>query len=150
MDMALYVVIALFNGMLIGLSRILNARLASRAGTIGGSAINHMVGFLFLIIAVSATVGFNSFQTMKMIPPQAFLGGILGAAFVSINSLIIPRLGAMKTILLVIAGQMIWGSFIDFQNGNIKSYGAQILGIGLILLGITINRISSMSIKRNE
>ena len=45
--MSLYVLLALINGLVIGLSRALNGRLSHSVGPFRASLCNHLVGFLF-------------------------------------------------------------------------------------------------------
>jgi uncharacterized membrane protein YdcZ (DUF606 family) len=50
------------------------------------------------------------------LPLSAYLGGFFGALFVAVNSDVFIRLGAMKAVLLVIGGQMLFAVLIDLQH----------------------------------
>ena len=70
----------------------------------------------------------------------AYLGGVLGALFVAVNSRVLTRLGMMKTTLLVIAGQMLTGILLDRLAGIERPALAQLLGAALILAGAVLAR----------
>lgn len=140
--MGSYISLAVLNGLLIGLSRALNGRLGLAIGPLRASFWNHLVGFAFLAIVVIALGGWN-YGTAFTAPKIAWLGGIFGALFVAANSFVLPRIGAMGTVVLVICGQMIAGASIDFLAGGIAPTWIQILGIASIMLGAFAARLSS-------
>lgn len=145
--MYFYILLAFCNGLIIALARVINARLSESKGPMRASFWNHLVGFLLLVIIVIVTSGFSFLYSIRDVPAPAYLGGIIGACFVALNSFVMPKIGAMRTILLVISGQMITASILDLLTNSIASVSAQILGIFLILLGITVSRRAALSIK---
>jgi transporter family-2 protein len=56
--------------------------------------------------------------------------------FVATNSYVLPRIGAVKTVLLVISGQMIAGVMIDYQGGVSGGALAQFFGAAIIIVGM--------------
>lgn len=136
--MTLYIFIALFNGVCIVMSRTLNGKLAQQRNAFYSALINHLIGFLFLTVIVLVL---NQYQfNLTEIPLIAFVGGIIGAFFVVINSYILPLLGVMLTSVFVICGQMISSLVIDTVNGiqNQNAY-LQLIGVALIIVGVMIN-----------
>ncbi|WP_353244111.1 DMT family transporter [Providencia sp.] len=136
--MTLYIFIALFNGVCIVTSRTLNGKLAQHHNAFYSALINHVIGFLFLTVIV---LSLNQYQcNLNDIPIIAFVGGIIGAFFVVINSYVLPLLGVMLTSVLAICGQMISSLVIDMVNG-IQSQNAylQLIGVTLIIAGAMIN-----------
>ncbi|HDN2510051.1 TPA: DMT family transporter [Providencia rettgeri] len=136
--MTLYIFIALFNGVCIVMSRTLNGKLAQQRNAFYSALINHLIGFLFLTIIVLVL---NQYQfNLTEIPLIAFVGGIIGAFFVVINSYVLPLLGVMLTSVFVICGQMISSLVIDTVNGiqNQNAY-LQLIGVALIIVGVMIN-----------
>lgn len=136
--MAFYIFIALFNGICIVTSRILNGKLAQHHNAFYSALINHVIGFLFLTVIV---LSLNQYQfNFNDIPLIAFVGGIIGAFFVVINSYVLPLLGVMLTSVFAICGQMISSLVIDMVNG-IQSQNAylQLIGVTLIIAGAMIN-----------
>lgn len=130
-----YILLAIFTGIIIGTSRAINGRLSMDIGPFKASFCNHIVGFLFLT-SVLAVMGSLRFDAASNIPFYTYFGGFFGALFVAINSYVFPRIGAIKTVLLVISGQMIFSVLIDSKNGTITTLLAQLMGVAIILLGI--------------
>lgn len=136
--MTLYIFIALFNGVCIVMSRTLNGKLAQQRNAFYSALINHLIGFLFLTVIVLVL---NQYQfNLTEIPLIAFVGGIIGAFFVVINSYVLPLLGVMLTSVFVICGQMISSLVIDTVNGiqNQNAY-LQLIGVALIIVSVMIN-----------
>lgn len=129
------VLLALFNGVCISISRAVNGRLALDRGAFSASLCNHIVGFLFLSLLLAMVGGFNG-DSFGQAPWGAYLGGLIGALFVALNSYVLPRLGTLRAALLIISGQMLAGVVIDRLRDSNGSAGLQILGVGLILLGV--------------
>lgn len=140
------IVLALLNGVCIGLSRAINGRLALDRGAFHASLCNHIVGFLFLSLLLVATDSVNG-ATFGQAPWGAYLGGAIGALFVALNSYVLPRLGTLRAALLIISGQMLAGVVIDRLRDSGDTISAQILGVGLILLGVYVARMEKSLLK---
>lgn len=113
-------------------------RSATQRNAFYSALINHLIGFLFLTVIVLVL---NQYQfNLTEIPLIAFVGGIIGAFFVVINSYVLPLLGVMLTSVFVICGQMISSLVIDTVNGiqNQNAY-LQLIGVALIIVGVMIN-----------
>jgi transporter family-2 protein len=76
-------------------------------------------------------------------PWWAWTGGFLGAVFVSLVVLLVPRLGVATTLSLAVAGQMAGAVFIDHQGwlgvpqrpfDLTRAAGALLLVAGVVLL----------------
>ncbi len=128
---------AVFNGMLITLSASLNARLGESAGPLKASLRNHSVGAaLMLVVLLGAPSGFGFRHNLATIPFQLYLGGAISAGFVAIYSHVVPRIGVMRTLLLIISGQMLTAVFLDLEKRSLLLLGVQMLGVLLILTGV--------------
>lgn len=132
------ILFALTNGVLIALARALNGRLASQRDAFYASWINHLVGFAALSLLVMVTVGVPA--NLSSIPTVLYLGGMIGALYVSLNSYIVPKLGVTIATLLVIAGQLLMSVVLDIWLGKIGwqvsvEMGLLIGGCLLIVLG---------------
>lgn len=116
--MTLYIVMALLNGILIAVARLLNGRLATHRGAFYSSWVNHIGGFLFLSLLLLFSQGF--YAPLSSIPWYLYFGGVIGGLYVGLNSFVTPRLGATLATLLVIAGQLILSVVVDIVLGNIR------------------------------
>jgi bacterial/archaeal transporter family-2 protein len=142
---SLLILLAFFNGFLIVTNRVVNAKLGLHVTGAGASFWNHFVGFLFLTIIVSFLIEGGD-SDIGAIPFYLFLGGIIGACYVAISSLVIPKVGATKATILVIAGQIVLGTIIDIANGKISNINTTIIGISLVVLGIWIGNNKKMGV----
>ncbi|MDH4441261.1 MAG: DMT family transporter [Rhizobium sp.] len=135
------VLIALLGGAAVGMSRSINGRLAMDRGAFQASFFNHAIGFLLLSLYVIAfhRVGL---PLLGQTPAWALTGGLIGAVFVAISSYVFPRIGAARSGLLIIGGQMITGLMIDYFRGTAGFHVGQPAGVALILFGIYLTRFS--------
>lgn len=141
--MVFYILIALLNGIFISMSRVLIGRLSIEIGSFKASFWSYIVGFIFTTL-ILVIIGNLDFHFPHQTPLFAYMGGLFGAIYVVINSYVFTRIGAIKTVLLIISGQMISGIFIDYKNGTIDSAWIQCLGVILILLGVYLTKLSSL------
>lgn len=106
-----------------------------------GAFISFAMGALTLaliIIVQRAPVG--DLKRIFSIPPQYFLGGMMGALFVGSSIFMIPRLGATTMMAAFVVGQLISSVIID-HNGwfNLPTYSVtpvRIVGIILLFSGL--------------
>lgn len=144
--MTLFIFLALINGLFIGLSRSLNGQLSQDKGPFKASFYNHIVGFLLLSLII-LTLGIEIKSLSSAWDNNSgylYLGGLIGALYVALNSYVLNQMGAMKAALLVISGQMMTGVLLDFVLNPITSgllpYLIQILGVIFIILGIALSQ----------
>lgn len=140
--MIVYILIAIFNGMVLGASRVINGRLSTERGPLKASLCNHLVGFLFLTLVLLA-VGKWNFAVARHAPLSAYCGGFMGAMIVAVNSYVYPRIGAMNGALFVIGGQMTSSVLLDYSHQHVGPSGARCLGVVVLLFGVYLTRISS-------
>ncbi|HCG6694294.1 DMT family transporter [Vibrio parahaemolyticus] len=128
-----FILLGLLNGFCITLSRVLNGQLSVRNGAFHASFVNHAVGFaslslLFLFVA----------EPVNALPQDLtlYVGGAIGALYVAVNSFVMVRLGSTNSIVLVVAGQMLFGLCIEVYSFGFEQVGAQFLGAVLIVTGV--------------
>jgi len=139
--MTLFILYALLNGFCISLSRVLIGRLSHEVGAFKASWWSYITGFIF--VASIIFLGGFSLSFSGQIPTFAYFGGVFGAVYVVINSYVFTQLGAVKTVLLIVSGQMLTGILLDHHGGSPLSLFAQLLGMGLIVLGIYLAKTSN-------
>ncbi len=129
-----YILLAVFTGVLTAFCRTCNGRLSMNVGPFKASLVNHVLGFLLL----SLILLFWSAPVSKIFsaPPYAYLGGIVGALYVAVNSYVIYRLGTLVSGLLVISGQMIAGVLLSSASHNLYSMSVSFVGIIVIVAGV--------------
>ena len=112
-------------------------------GTLMAGAVSFLVGTVILVAA--ALVVSHSVPDLGPImsePPWMYLGGLLGAFYVSASIILTPRLGVATTIGLFLAGQVVASMVIDhFGLFGVPVQPASIprlLGAVLIIIGVVI------------
>lgn len=137
--MILYISYAIAAGVLIGLSRQLNGRLALSTTPLIASYWNHVVGFVFLTL-LGLALGNLIPAGAADAPWWVYVGGPLGVVFVTAGSWLIPRIGAVNSALLVIGGQMVSGVVFDLVRGAPMTLWASAFGVILILSGVALTQ----------
>lgn len=92
-----------------------NARLRrSLRSPVAAATVNFMVGFGTLtLLLVLGVLGPVDLSRLAQVPWWAFLGGLLGAVFVTLNTLVVPQLGLTTTTLAVVCSQMTMSLLVD-------------------------------------
>ncbi|ODT69582.1 MAG: hypothetical protein ABS75_15965 [Pelagibacterium sp. SCN 63-23] len=139
--MTLFITYAIVAGLLIGLSRQLNGRLALSTTPLIASFFNHIVGFVFLTM-LGLALGNLILPGAADAPWWVYFGGPIGVIFVTAGSWLIPRIGAVNSALLVIGGQMVSGVIFDLVRGAPMTFWASALGVTLILAGVALTQRS--------
>lgn len=126
-------------GILVGLSRQLNGRLALSTTALTSSFWNHIVGFAVLT-AIGLVIGGLWPDGALSAPWYAYLGGTIGVIFVASGSWLIARIGAINTAMLVIGGQMVSGVLLDILRGNTDNVVISIVGVAMIIAGMVLTQ----------
>lgn len=135
--MTLFIVLALLNGLIIGTLRLVNGKLCQIINPFWTSFWVFSSGFMIIMIYLILKSE-DIFIDISQIPFFAFLGGVSGVVYATINSYIFSKLGSTLTTLLVISGQMISGALIDMLNSSLYLSLVKLIGIILIIVGIYI------------
>ncbi|MBD2695206.1 DMT family transporter [Anabaena catenula] len=124
-----------------------NARLKTILySPIAAATINFLVGFSILTLLLGLGI-FKPYKLdlLSITPWWAFLGGLLGAIFVTLSTLIVPKLGLTTTTLVVVFSQIFMSMVIDQLGwfGAIKYpiTTPKILGIATLIVAIVINQL---------
>jgi bacterial/archaeal transporter family-2 protein len=134
-------------GILLAIGTAANAHLRKTLhSAIAAAAINFMVGFTTLALFILLRVlPIPSFDRLLTVPWWAFLGGFLGATFVTLTTLVVPKLGLTTTTLTVVCSQMIFSQVIDrlgwFGMVSRPITASKMIAIGLLMMAITIIRL---------
>ena len=107
--------LAVFAGMSNAFQAPVNAALGRFVGVVESSCISFTVGALSLLV-VSLVAGKGSILKVVDAPPNLWIGGFLGAFFVTVALFVVPKIGAAVMIASVLTGQMISALIID-QTG---------------------------------
>ena len=127
-------------GVVLPLQTLVNTRLRASTGTpSSASLISFAVGTACLaVIALASAGGLPDISAAFSAPAWIWAGGVFGVVALTGNILLFPRLGAVETVVLPIAGQIITGLIIDhfglFSSPHNELTVLRLVG-GLIVLG---------------
>lgn len=110
----LFIAAALVAGGLLALQAGANAQLAKAVGSpFGATTIQLSVGTLLLVLVAALTGGLVALANLPQVPWWHAVGGTASAFYVISTILLFPRLGAVVSVGLFIAGQMLASLALD-------------------------------------
>ncbi len=139
-------VLALVAGAMMPTQAATNNKMAVTVGSpIFAAFLSFLVGTILLLAAtLFSGLGSASYAAVTQAPPIAWLGGLLGACFVTAAVLLVPKLGVAMTFSLFVAGQLLMSLIIDHYGllgVEVKEISlARIAGIVLITAGVILIR----------
>ncbi|MCA1609178.1 MAG: DMT family transporter [Acidobacteria bacterium] len=142
----IYVLLALIAGAMMPTQAAVNNKMAGAVGSpFAAALISFVIGTLCLTIyAIFSGISVTDLSTAKNAPSIAWLGGLLGAFFVTTSIVLLPRLGVAMTFSLIVAGQMLATLFFDhfgLLGVPQKTVGlARVAGALLIIAGVVLIR----------
>lgn len=136
----IFILLAFIGGLFLPLQALINARLAGEvSSSIWAAFISFTTGTiilgLYLVISRTTAPGFNQLSSL---PAWMFSGGLLGAFFVVMATMTVPRIGTAALVSLVVLGQMVASLLLDhygFMQANHAITMERLIGAGLILAG---------------
>ncbi|MCZ9306085.1 DMT family transporter [Corynebacterium sp. c8Ua_181] len=111
----LWILFGIIAGLVLPVQTLVNTRLRAATGTpFSSSLISFAVGTVTLLVIATAVTGgkFGISQALGE-PLWIWFGGLLGVVALTGNILLFPHLGAVQTVVLPIAGQIMMGVVID-------------------------------------
>lgn len=122
-------------GLAVAVQPSINARLALKIGSYESSMISFAVGTLALL-AVVLLSGRGNLRAVTTVSWWELTGGLLGAYFVTMTIIAVPRLGTAAVMAIIIAGQLTTGALLDqFGGFGLRQIPFTTLrGIGILLL----------------
>ena len=128
-------------GIAIAIQPSINGRLAQKVGTIESSCISFGIGTL-LLLAVALVYGRGSFKAVSNASWWELTGGGLGAFFVTMTIVAIPRIGTTAALAAVIGAQLTTGVLLDhfglFGFNTIPVDSKRAIGVVLLMAGATL------------
>ena len=142
----LYILLALLAGAMMPTQAATNNKMAAIVGSpILSAFISFVVGTAALLVYVLLSgESLVNLTSVKEAPAIAWLGGLLGAFFVTAAVILVPRLGVGLTFSLIVAGQMMVTLVIDhfgLLGVPVKAVSfARVAGVVLIAAGVVLIR----------
>ncbi len=135
--------LAVLVGAMLPLQGLINARLGAQiGGPIVGAFVSFLVGSIVLggyLVIARHRIGLGAASGMPM---WVWMGGLLGAFYVAVVTLLIPRLGPATMMCLVIFGQVTAALLLD-KFGVLQSTprtvdAVRIAGAVLVMAGVIL------------
>jgi transporter family-2 protein len=138
MNNILLLVLMFCGGIAVAFQPSINGRLAQRIGTFESSCISFAVGTLFLLLLV-LVAGKGSLKGVVHASWWELTGGGLGAFFVTMTIVAIPRIGTTAAMAAVIGAQLTTGVLLDhlglFGFRTIPLDSKRAIGVALLMAG---------------
>jgi transporter family-2 protein len=138
------IVLSVLAGGLIPVQTAINSRLSGRLGAVlPASLVSFAVGSVGLGLAVLVTgTAVPWVETATTQPWWIWVGGVCGLVFLTLNIVLLPRIGAAATVVLPLVGQVLGGLVIDlagaFDTAARPLTVVRGLGGGLVVLGAAL------------
>jgi transporter family-2 protein len=145
MNKIIWIVVVLLSGAFLPIQGGLNSKLGKVIESpVYASLFSFIIGALGLLAYIVITRQTVSLSGIKDAPNYIWIGGLLGAFYVTAIVLAFPILGPGLTFGLIVAGQMITSVVLEHNNilvaqQNPISY-MKIVGIALVIAGVVIIR----------
>ena len=145
MDKLIWIALAFLSGTFLPIQGGLNARLGKAIESpVQASMVSFIVGAAALVLYVIVSGQSISWAGVKTAPPYVWLGGLLGAFYVTVIVMAFPRLGPGLTFGLVIAGQMIVSVLLEHFNVLVAQPQPvsfmRLVGIAMVVGGVFVIR----------
>ena len=136
---------AFISGAFLPIQAGLNTKLGKAGESpVHASTISFVVGTVALLLYILFTQQSVSWEGIKSAPGYVWIGGVLGAFYVTVIILAFPQLGPGLTLGLVVAGQLIISALLEHFNVLVAQQQSislmRVLGIVLVVVGVVIVR----------
>lgn len=108
----IFPLLALIGGMALAIQGQINGGLGKKIGVFEGAFFSFTLGSLALLFLL-LFFGNGQISAISTVPKWQLVGGFLGAFFVLVQVLVVPKIGVSTTFLAVIIGQIILSVMID-------------------------------------
>ncbi len=145
MNGSLFVLAACFAGSLLSLQAAINTQLSK---FLGGSVFAAFVSFfigalaLFIVLVMRGEVTGDFLVNAASAPTWLYVGGALGAVYVTATIVLLPRIGVAASVLAIVSGQILMSLILDHTG----AFGMpvrpitllRLSGAALVVLGLSL------------
>lgn len=147
MPSVVFVVAALVAGAALAVQAAINGRLSLATGhPVTAGIISFLVGLACLLVGIVVfRIPLPRLGALGSLPVWGYAGGSLGAVYVALTILAVPRLGTAATVAFLVAGQMAASLVLD----QLGVFGLpehpinlwRVLGACLLTAGVVLMRV---------
>jgi len=103
----------------------------------------YVVGLLTSIVILSLFGDFRTILKFRNVPPYLFLVGVMSAVLVLGTIVLIPKFGARKVFILLIAGQVIMAMIVShlgiLESPKDPITSQKLVGAALLVFGVVVS-----------
>ncbi|WP_017728254.1 DMT family transporter [Halalkalibacterium ligniniphilum] len=107
-----YLLMTLAGGIAIGIQAVINGGLGKKLGVIEAAFISFLIGTVALFFVV-LFFGKGNLLAVFEVPKGQLMGGLLGAFYVFVMVMAVPKIGVTAAFFSIIAGQILMSAMID-------------------------------------
>ena len=141
-----YLSVALVTGAAIAVQALANSRLRFALGTPVWAAIAQFIVGLVALVAIAIVARQPAPDTagLSRMPWWGWVGGAIGALFITVSIVLTPRLGTALTLATMTAGQLLAALVLDHYGWLgapvLRLSMPRVLGAAFLLAGIALMR----------
>jgi len=141
-----FILLAILAGSMLPLQGVVNSQLGRALdNVILATLISFITGALTLLpiflLRNDSSAG-SGLQYLPQVSPVLYIGGILGAFYVTLVAILVPKIGVANTMIAIIFGQILLSLVLDHFGAlgiEIRAFnGWRLLGAGLVLGGLVL------------
>ncbi len=141
-----FILLAILAGGMLPIQGVVNSQLGRALDSVVlATLISFIVGSLTLLVVFlyrnNWSAGSN-LQGLQDVPPILYIGGILGAIYVTAVAALIPKIGVANTMIAVILGQVLLSMLLDHLGVlgiEVRALSwSRILGASLVVFGLVL------------
>jgi transporter family-2 protein len=145
MNNSIWIFVALLSGAFLPIQAGLNTKLGKTLDSpLYAALASFLVGTIGIIAYILITRQTVSWSGIKDAPAYTWLGGLLGAFYITVIVLVFPKLGPGLTFGLIVGGQMVVSIILEHFNVLVTQQNPvnmmKIIGVILVVAGVIIIR----------
>ncbi|HEV3054646.1 MAG TPA: DMT family transporter [Solirubrobacteraceae bacterium] len=113
-------------GLLVGLQPVANARMGQHVGDLGAAFVSIVISLVVIAVVLLVAGHPSRLSGLSGFRPEWVIGGVGGAAVVTIGLIAVRPLGAGGVIALLVAGQLLIAVLAD----RFGWFGLHVVGLG--------------------
>ena len=141
-----FIVLAVIAGGMLPVQGVVNGQLGRVLDNVVlATLISFVVGSLTLLLVFFVRNNWaddSGLHRLPEVPPVLYVGGVLGAFYVTLVAMLIPKIGVANTMIAIILGQVLLSLLLDhfgFLGIEVRDINWQrILGASLVLSGLVL------------
>ena len=142
----IFILLAILAGGMLPIQGVVNSQLGRVLDNVVlATLISFTVGSLTLLLVFLFRNNWSagaSLQGLRDVPPVLYIGGVLGAVYVTAVAALIPKIGVANTMIAVILGQVLLSLLLDHLGVlgiEIREISwSRVLGAGLVVFGLVL------------